>query len=401
MPHVDDGQLHAWLDGETRTEEVERIDRHLATCDECRGRLDEVARVHALAGELVDGAREANAPAWAELVARAQATRDANPAAADPVAAEAIRTRRVGTPRLLTSGLAWAATLVLAFGLGWYAGFRPRVEPLGEQSLRPGAALPSEADPPAEEKRADVAEREISARESVAKQLSSAEAEAPTPADGDTEVSGNPRASTMKASAAPAGQRLELAESSGAAAQTEPPRVAERRMLDQAEAAAVPQDRLQPAPAPERQRVFADDEAADLRVADAVATGAVVDTAAIAQQDVAGWLGRAPLRLEDATFAGATVAPLAAGRGNTARPAVWMLFDDPSSGARVTVAQRRWQPDANADQAARPTDLESAVLTVNPDGTLNLSWITGDGYLVFVTADVEEATLRALAQRLR
>ena len=78
-----------------------------------------------------------------------------------------------------------------------------------------------------------------------------------------------------------------------------------------------------------------------------------------------------------------------------------MLFDDPQSGTSVAVAQRRWPQDDDADQPAVAKDADTAVLTVIAGGAPQLWWITADSYLVLITADVDEATLRELAQRLR
>src|SRR5207244_2498041 len=41
MSHVDDGTLHAYLDGELSPAEVQGVEAHLAQCPACRGRLDE------------------------------------------------------------------------------------------------------------------------------------------------------------------------------------------------------------------------------------------------------------------------------------------------------------------------------------------------------------------------
>jgi len=43
MSHVDEGLLHAYLDGELTPVERARVDDHLAGCLACRTRLDEDA----------------------------------------------------------------------------------------------------------------------------------------------------------------------------------------------------------------------------------------------------------------------------------------------------------------------------------------------------------------------
>lgn len=105
MSHLDEGQLHAYLDGEPHdgvTAQRHEIDQHLAECAQCRGRLDEERRVRDRAAAILrtGGPGDAVAPPFEELAARQRRTR-----------------HRV--PRDLV--LAWAATVALALGIGWYA----------------------------------------------------------------------------------------------------------------------------------------------------------------------------------------------------------------------------------------------------------------------------------------
>src|SRR5216117_2070663 len=53
MSHVDDGTLHAYLDGELSPAEAQGIDAHLAQCPACRGRLEEERALITRAGELL------------------------------------------------------------------------------------------------------------------------------------------------------------------------------------------------------------------------------------------------------------------------------------------------------------------------------------------------------------
>ena len=41
MPHLDEGQLTALLDGELSSAERAEVDSHLASCTECRQQLEE------------------------------------------------------------------------------------------------------------------------------------------------------------------------------------------------------------------------------------------------------------------------------------------------------------------------------------------------------------------------
>src|SRR2546426_7630511 len=53
ISHVDDGQLHAYLDGELPQAEAWRLEAHLGECPACRGRLEEQRALIARAGELL------------------------------------------------------------------------------------------------------------------------------------------------------------------------------------------------------------------------------------------------------------------------------------------------------------------------------------------------------------
>ncbi len=108
MPHLDEGQLHAYLDGQPpdgmsggRSE----VERHLAECAECRARLEVERRIRD------------------QVQAVMRAT---GPAAISPPPFEAVlkraaqqRARRSGTRPMVA--LAWAASLALAVTVGWYA----------------------------------------------------------------------------------------------------------------------------------------------------------------------------------------------------------------------------------------------------------------------------------------
>ncbi len=120
MSHVDDGTLHAYLDGELSPPEVRGVEAHLAQCPACRGRLDEERALITRTGEL--------------LALAAPPDRELPPFRAGDVQP---LTRLWGKVRL---PLAWAATVVLALGIGTYLGRG------GEQVLQPQQAT-SDAQP--------------------------------------------------------------------------------------------------------------------------------------------------------------------------------------------------------------------------------------------------------------
>jgi len=97
MPHVDEGTLHAYLDGELAPVERERVDTHLKGCPACQARLAEERAIIERASRLLGIASppERAMPPLTQL-------------------------RRPPLTWRLRRPLAWAATLILAVGLGWY-----------------------------------------------------------------------------------------------------------------------------------------------------------------------------------------------------------------------------------------------------------------------------------------
>ncbi len=133
MSHLEEGLIHALLDGEIPSAELPPIQAHLAACADCRTRLEAEGRMQAEAGRLVEmlevPPRSAGAPA-------------------------ARRSSRA--PRVWPRRFAWAATLILALGLG-YAARGPRtgtslistaVSPAVVPLSRPGPPAAAEVPPP-------------------------------------------------------------------------------------------------------------------------------------------------------------------------------------------------------------------------------------------------------------
>ena len=96
MPHLDEGTLHALLDGEIPSTELPPIQAHLGACAECRARLAEEQELLAESDRLIE---------VLEL----------------PEAAPARAPIRPAPRRVWPARLAWAATVVLAAGLGYSA----------------------------------------------------------------------------------------------------------------------------------------------------------------------------------------------------------------------------------------------------------------------------------------
>ncbi|HTR21569.1 MAG TPA: zf-HC2 domain-containing protein [Gemmatimonadales bacterium] len=129
MSHVDEGTLHAYLDGQLSGVEAERVRAHVGGCAACHARLDEERALIERANRLL------------ERVAPSDTGR--------PMPALEALAPRSGR-RLPYLPLAWAATIALAIGLGWYLrgpGPRPG-EAVATASPIPSAA-PVAAAPPA------------------------------------------------------------------------------------------------------------------------------------------------------------------------------------------------------------------------------------------------------------
>ncbi len=108
MSHLEEGVLHAMLDGEIESAELQGIKAHLAACEGCTDRLEEARRFRDDAFAMITALDEQPAVAGADRGQRAQ-----------------------GWKRLpaWAPGLAWAATIFAAIGLGWSLQGRPSAGP--------------------------------------------------------------------------------------------------------------------------------------------------------------------------------------------------------------------------------------------------------------------------------
>lgn len=101
MPHVDEGTLHAYLDGELPSAERKTVETHLAECASCRATLVDERALLERASALLGAARPAERPG-------------------PPF--EQLRPRRSPkrSPWRVRMPVAWAASIALALGLGYY-----------------------------------------------------------------------------------------------------------------------------------------------------------------------------------------------------------------------------------------------------------------------------------------
>jgi len=98
--HLDDGTIQELLDGEVPSTALPPLQAHLAGCAECRARLELARAMMAESDDLIELLDEPAAPAQAPTVA--------------------FPARRAAS-RPWIRRLAWAASVVVAVGAGWYA----------------------------------------------------------------------------------------------------------------------------------------------------------------------------------------------------------------------------------------------------------------------------------------
>jgi len=98
MSHVDEGTLHAYLDGELPPAERTALETHLADCTTCRATLTEERALRERASAVLGSARPAERPA-------------------PPL--EQLRREPKRSPWRVRRSFAWAASIALALGLGY------------------------------------------------------------------------------------------------------------------------------------------------------------------------------------------------------------------------------------------------------------------------------------------
>ncbi len=168
MPHVDEGTLHALLDGALLAEEPDRaaqVEAHLRSCPDCRALLDEAAGVRADAAGILAAAAPAAPPTadFADVRARSAGRTDA---VGGGKRRSGSRRRGAARPLHWTRRVAWAASLVLALGTGYLlrdmagpassfetsataeAGRTPVADPASSRALEMESAAPTAAPPP-------------------------------------------------------------------------------------------------------------------------------------------------------------------------------------------------------------------------------------------------------------
>ncbi len=354
MSHLDEGTLTALFDGELAAEARQQAERHLADCADCRRQYEEIRGFAGEAEALVESLQPAPVPAPGQ-------------------AARAARTRP-GWERYRP--LAWAATLVLAAGLGWSASTlrlaRPEGGPSGDESARPGPAAPAllalpdeqtaetparDAPPPAATREDDAARRQTAPPAAQAA-IGAAKATA-TPPAGAADASLN---RAVREEPAPA---ADLA--AGMAAAEQP---------------------LQARPAEARAR------------RDAAATAAGYREASL--EEVVRVLGGTVKLIDGMQPARVELGPAERVAGGPATEMVRVTYLDPPGRELWLDQQRSTGPSEGRAPPATPGLLAGDTVVTAAGGGLNrVRWITPDGFRLTLTGYLPGDSLRTLVRRVR
>ncbi len=148
MSHVDEGTLHAYLDGELPSDERTALEAHLGQCAICRQTLAEQRALLERASALLGSTR---------------------PVARSAPPFEQLRRAPQRSPWHVRMPFAWAASIAVALGIGYF--FR------SPEQLTPNAALAPPAGPVAMQHSSDAAAAAEEAKASPVRQRQSARAD--------------------------------------------------------------------------------------------------------------------------------------------------------------------------------------------------------------------------------
>jgi hypothetical protein len=428
MPHVDDGKLNAMLDGELDAAETASILAHVAACAECRERLEQAKRFLADADDLLGvlelpPARSAAGAATGSpplpratgSAAPPRPSRTAQEVAVDvdgvtqqspaihPDQRDAASVFRNRTPRRRFDygSLAWAATIVLAVGVGFLADEVRH----GRQALRP-------SEPP----RTAAAPAQTEAESIAAPAAPTAKAAAPRRPEAP------PKTLNVREPTSLGHKRLaERPRAAGAARGRPAPRAAEA-------AAALQSDRTAETQTAARLNAPARPPAAGETPAGDAGQGVARSPLAGAASEVGGVRAAAAphafrrVTLEEAVTrlqgtirlidgmqsSRVEVGPADLVPGASQGHDVVRIFYDEAGRQILLDQQRVGSVVSAAGAAAAAPDSVSAgmspgdtLLTATPEGDLRMRWVDRQGFWVSLTAPLPVDSLRRLAGRVR
>jgi Putative zinc-finger len=426
MPHVDDGKLNAMLDGELDAAETASILAHVAECAECGERLEQAKRFLADADDLLGvlelpptrsaAGAETSTPPLPRATGSSAAPRPSRTAKEiavdvdgvtqqspaihpDQREAASVFRNRIPPRRFDYGSLAWAATIVLAIGVGFLANEVRH----GRQALRPpepprtaAAAARTEAEPPAAPAAPTAKAAAPRRPQAPPKTLNVRE---------PTSLGHKRLAERPRAAGAARGRPAPRAAEAAAALQSD--RTTETQTAGRLDAPA------RPPAARETQAGSAGGAAARSPLAGVAGDAGAVRAAVVPPTFRRATLEEAVDRLRGAIrlIDGMQSTRVEVGPGalvpgaSREREVVRVFYDD--AGRQVLLDQQRVGGVVSAAGAAAAPDSVSTgmspgdtLLTATPGGELRMRWVDRQGFWVSLTAPLPVDSLRRLAARV-
>jgi hypothetical protein len=379
MPHLDEGQLHALLDGAYPQDSPEalQIQAHIAECAQCRAQLDQERALRDRAALILRAARPGSeeVPPFERVLQRASQPK-----------------RRVGVSA--PARLAWAASIMLALGAGWISrGIFPawRSSQSAEQPAQQSESVTPAAPAPAPGVSAPAEARDL--RQSAPKERSEVRSQPPAQAGERDRSTPSARAAAPTAQADQANAPLTRSELGGVAGSRRTDSTSNKVVATPPPAAPPPPSSAEPARA---QRA-----AEALSLSEVVVTGiaaAPINWNYTSQNDAQRIAGRKPLIVDDLQVVNLGVAN---------RAGVWLfrvtqrlpdgntieLIEEPivERDNRSTIAGR---------SAVRGQTFTEESARLDETGTLLMTLRRGD-LKITARATLPQDSLRALLERLR
>jgi hypothetical protein len=476
MPHISDALLQTYIDGCCNDARIAEIEAHVEACAECRDRLEDARnaaqRASQLLGVLDPG--PVHAPAFEELQARAAAgagdqeiDREIDKEIETPTKEEvewaatlaAQQTPpKTSVPLWRRPALAWAATVVMAFGLGWLSRSELGLPadlgaPAGPSSENLGAELPSanEADEAAvRQQERGVADQtdappapqqELAAAAEIDDVQAAAKRGMPSEVTTELALELAPEPTPQPAPTASFVQQEMVQREVGAQISGAPATAGERRVAEEQVAATAPVRENAPA---EGEPLYMELNEQPGRAGGFADIGGARGFLVVDRESAELWLSVAPRELPDLELLRVEVGPgVLFDNGLPGRPAVRLVYRA-RSGQEIALLQQYTGPlgllegaeqaqlgalaDERADAAAAPARLERSrssglgadrklaadrdALVVGgtldlpvterlPDGTNVYRWMDGAGYLLSISGAIEPDLLRGLADVIR
>jgi anti-sigma factor RsiW len=403
MSHIDDGTLHTFLDGECTAREREQIEQHLSGCDVCRERLEEAKAIGRSASDLLAELEPGpiHPPTWQELEERALA-------------------RRPGSDRRRWIGpsLAWAAAILVAFGLGWFSNSQlyqaPRFADPSAPSAADAAIAADRIEPVPEslefrervagEEEAEPIAQAVDRRTLVTEQQPTSELAADRPKAEATEPAAAGRAAVAEGVTTEADRERVSGAVAARDEATQPPAETPAARQEEAARRDLSEDvlkRTRPEALADEARPQADvdrgaQQRANLQDPFVSAAGQASPTAFFSVQpnDAALWLGGELREISELQLVSVEVGPGGAVAGSQpGLPVAKLTYTDAAGHVLVLFQQLMRDSEVSAED-------REAALVLEPSGMRAYRWHDDRGYRLILMGTVSGDSLRALADRV-